>query len=52
MTPWSVQRCKAIPQWVLIEKVLLSPGLKGAVTSQRHIIHEELSDAIFYTLPV
>lgn len=41
VTPWSVQKCKAFPQWVLTEKVLLSPRLKGAVISQRDIIHED-----------
>lgn len=51
-TPWSVQKCKAFPQWVLIEKGLLSPRLKGAVTSQREFIHEEYEWAAFYTLPV
>lgn len=39
-TPWSVQKCKAFSQWVLIEKGLLSLRLKGAVTSQRDITHE------------
>lgn len=41
MTPWSVQKCKAFPQWVLTENVLLSSRLKGAITFQRDIIHEE-----------
>lgn len=50
MTPWSVEKCKAFPQWVLTGKVLLSPRLKGAVTSQRDIIPEEYE--WFYTLPV
>lgn len=40
-TPWSVQKCKAFPQRVLTEKVLLSHTLKGAITSQRDIIHEQ-----------
>lgn len=50
-TPWSVE-CKAFPQWVLTAKVSLSPRLKGAVTSQRDIIHEEYEWAASYPLPV
>lgn len=41
VTPWSVQKCKTFPQWVPTEKVLLSSRLKGAITSQRDIIHKE-----------
>jgi len=39
--PRLVQKCKGFPRWTLTESGVLSPGLKGDVTSQRDGLREE-----------